>query len=193
MRCLMCENLSLSHICKKCRATLLAPQLYRRTLYKNIELFSFYNYDEIKELLFTKHTDLGFHIYSILAQESFKTFRENFHTKEHYNAIAIDDHVKNGYSHTAILAKALSSYNITPRYQQLRATNQIHYSGKSRKFREQNKRGFGSIQGEFDNIILVDDIVTTGATLTEAIQSVGEHKIAFCLVLSDLSRFKTTF
>ena len=191
MRCLMCENLSFSHICKKCRSTLLHPQLYRRTLYKNIELFSFYNYDEIKELLFTKHTDLGFYIYSILAHESFKSFSDNFHTKEHYNAIAIDDHTKNGYSHTAILTKALTSYNITPRFRQLRARNTISYSGKSRAFRQQNKRDFWC-KNRFENIILVDDIVTTGTTLTEAIVSVGETNVAFCLALCDLNETKTT-
>ena len=192
MRCLMCENFNFSHICKKCRSTLLQPQIFRRKLYKDIELISFYNYDEIKELLFTKHTDLGFHIYSILAQESFKPFSEHFHTKEHYNAIAIDDHTKHGYSHTAILTKALRSYNITPHFHQLRASNQVSYSGKSRAFRAHNKRGFQP-QKKFENIILVDDIVTTGTTLSEAIISVGEQSVAFCLALCDLSEAKKAF
>ena len=184
MRCLMCENLSFAHICKKCRTTLLRPQIFKRKLYNNIELLSFYNYDEIKELLFTKHTDLGFHIYSILAQESFKAFGEHFHTQEHHNAIAVDDHTKNGYSHTAVLTQALASYNITPRYNQLRATNQVTYSSKSRSFRKQNKRGFQP-KKRFENIILVDDIVTTGTTLTEAILSFGEENVSFCLALCD--------
>lgn len=192
MRCLMCENFGFSHICKKCRSALLTPQLYRRKLYKNIELFSFYNYDEIKRLLFTKHTDLGFYIYTLLAKESFKHFSENFHTKERYNAIAIDDHIKSGYSHTALLTQALKSYNITPHFNKLRATNHVSYSGKSRAFREQNKRGFRS-NTQLKNIILVDDIVTTGTTLTEAILNVGEQDVAFCLALCDLDHAKKVF
>ena len=60
MRCLMCENLTFSHICNPCQKLFLTPSLYKRKLPNNIEVISFYKYDEIKSLLHTKHTDLGY-------------------------------------------------------------------------------------------------------------------------------------
>ena len=103
MRCLMCENFSFSHICTSCQQNFLQPSLYKRKLHNNIELISFYKYDDIKKLLHTKHTDLGFYIYNILAKLTFKKFAEEFHTKEQYVSIAVDDHIRSGYSHTAIV------------------------------------------------------------------------------------------
>jgi len=107
MKCILCENYSLTHICKNCQTTFLTPSFYKRTLTNNITVISFYKYEEINELLFTKHTDLGFYIYSILAQLSFQKFAKEFHTKEKYVSIGVDDTAKNGYSHTAILNHAL--------------------------------------------------------------------------------------
>jgi len=187
MKCMVCERFSLLHICKHCQQTFLQPSLYTRTLENGVKVYSFYRYKEIQDLLFTKHTDLGFHIYTLLAHNSFKKFALEFHTKEKYLSLAIDDHVRNGYSHTAILNKALASYNIKPLYNKLRADNTITYSGKSKAFRKANPRNFHLQKLKADNIILVDDIITTGTTFTEAIsvvQKQGKHA-AFCLALCD--------
>ncbi len=186
MRCMMCENFSYTHICKKCQNNFLQPSLYNRTLQNNIELISFYKYNEIKELLHTKHTDLGYYIYTTLAKLSFAKFAEEFHTDEKYISVAIDDHVRNGYSHTAILNKHLQSYNIKPLYNQLRAQNHESYSGKSKHYRKTNPRKFISDLNSNEPLILVDDIVTTGTTLNEAIEILGKEKISFCLSLVDL-------
>jgi len=185
----MCENLSLSHICKPCQNNLLQPSLYKRELLGGIAVFSFYKYSEIKELLHTKHTDVGYYIYTILAKLAFKTFAEHFHTQEHYSAIAIDYTAKSGYSHTAILNKHLGSYNIKPLFNILRAQNDVSYSGKSKSFREQNKRDFRCSTIEAKKIILVDDIITTGTTMQEAIRTIGRSKVAFCLCLADARKF----
>ena len=189
MKCMLCENYSLAHICKDCQTTFLTPSIYKRTLKNGIQVISFYKYDEIKEFLFTKHTDIGFYIYNILANMSFKKFAYEFNTQQEYVSIAIDDNIKNGYSHTAILNKALKSNNIKPIYNKLRAKSDITYSGKSKYFRENNPRNFQLSNFKEKDVILVDDIVTTGTTLTEAISKLqkSDKSIAFCLTLTDVS------
>ena len=185
----MCENFSLTHICNSCQELFLSPSIYKRKIYNNIEVISFYKYSEIKKLLHTKHTDLGFYIYSILAQNSLKRFAEEFEFKTPIASVAIDDNILNGYSHTALLNRELKSKNIKPIYNKLRATNSISYSGKSKEFRLLNPRDFELKNFQANELILIDDIVTTGSTLTQAIQTLNMHnkEVLFCLTLADAS------
>ena len=189
MKCMLCESYAFTHICSTCQTNLLSPSLYKRKLSNGVDIISFYNYEEIKELLFTKHTDIGFYIYNILAQLSFKKFAGEFHTKEKYVSLAVDDTIKSGYSHTAILNHALKTYNINPLHNKLRAKNSVSYSGKSKMFRQENPRNFQLKKFKSNNIILVDDIITTGQTLTQACAKVEEQgkTISFCLTLTDVS------
>jgi len=190
----MCESLSLKHICPSCQKKFLTPSLYKRKLPNGIEVLSFYRYKEIKELLFTKHTDLGFYIYNILAELSFKKFSQafEFDEKETYKiaSLAIDDKVSSGYSHTAILNQQLKSYKVKPLSNKLRATNAITYSGKSREYRLLNSRDFKLANFKEKYVILVDDIITSGATLTQAIDVLqrADKEVLFCLTLCDVSQ-----
>ncbi|MEA3331559.1 MAG: ComF family protein [Campylobacterota bacterium] len=187
MKCLLCESFSLSHICQSCQETFLSPSIYKRKILNNIEVISFYKYKDIKNLLHTKHTDLGFYIYSILAKNSFAKFAEEFNYPHAIHSIAIDDHIDSGYSHTAVLNKGLKSKNIKPLFSKLRAKNRVSYSGKSREFRVLNPREFQLKNTKAKKIILVDDIITTGLTLTQAIQTIQVNKkeVLFCLTLAD--------
>ncbi len=189
MKCILCESYTFTHICSTCKTTFLSPALYKRTLANGVDILSFYKYEEIKELLFTKHTELGFYIYTILAKLSFKKFAKEFHTKEKFVSIAVDDTSADGYSHTAILNNHLKTYNIKPLFNKLRATNQISYSGQTKLFREQNPRNFLLKKFTSDTVILVDDIVTTGQTLTQACEKMKEQgkTVSFCLTLTDVS------
>jgi len=189
MKCLICESLSLSHICSTCRDTFLSPSIYKRKINNNIEIISFYKYSQIKDLLHTKHTDLGYYIYKILAKLAFAKFASEFKFDYPLVSIAIDDNVKNGYSHTAILNKALTCRDIKPLFNKLRATNEISYSGKSREFRMMNPRDFKMKNFKEDSVILVDDIVTTGSTLNQAVEVLRSNKkeVLFCLTLADAS------
>jgi len=186
----MCENYSLTHICSSCQELFLSPSLYKRKLSNGIEVISFYKYSEIKDLLHTKHTDLGFYIYKILAQRAFKTFSDTFELDYHVASLAIDDHARNGYSHTAILNKALKSKTIKPLFNKLRAKNPISYAGKSKEFRIMNPREFTLHDIQEQKVIVVDDIITTGTTLNEAIQLLKQNKkeVLFCLTLADVSQ-----
>jgi len=94
--------------------------------------------------------------------------------------------VRHGYSHSAILAKATKPF-LTPLYGSLRAQNHESYSGKSRAYRQANKRNFIFTCKDEIDAILIDDIVTTGSTLEEAHATLKKHNInvLFALVLAD--------
>lgn len=186
---MLCESLSFTHICSTCQSTFLTPSIYKRKLQSNIEVISFYKYKDIKNLLHTKHTDLGFYMYKILANNSFAKFASEFEFDSTITSIAIDDHIQNGYSHTAILNKSLKSKYIKPKFNKLRANNRISYSGKSREFRLMNPRDFKMKSFNADDVILVDDIITTGSTLNQAVQTIESNNknVLFCLTLSDAS------
>lgn len=190
MKCLLCENFSLTHICPSCQEIFLSPSLYRRKLSNGVEVLSFYKYSEIKKLLFTKHTDLGYYIYNILATNSFTKFAQEFSSDISAVSIGIDESVKSGYSHTAILNRHLKSEQITPLYNRLIAKNDVSYSGKSREFRIMNPRNFVLQDFTQKDVILVDDIITTGATLTQASNLLIREKkeVLFCLTLTDVSQ-----
>ena len=53
-----------------------------------------------------------------------------------------------------------------------------------------NPRGFRYAPFEADEVILVDDIVTTGTTLSEAAETLHAHgkKVILCLTLADAER-----
>ena len=189
MKCLMCESFSLSHICKPCQDTFLQPKIFKRKISQNIEVISFYKYNDIKKLLHTKHTDLGFYIYKILAKNSMTKFALEFEFSHTITSIAIDDNTKNGYSHTAILNNSLKSKFIEPLHCKLRAKNSISYSGKSKEFRLLNPRHFELSRFKSKDIILIDDIITTGSTLNQAIQVLKHNnkEVLFCLTLADAS------
>ena len=189
MKCLLCERFSFIHICKTCQETFLTPSLYKRKISTNIEVISFYKYKDIKKLLHTKHTDIGYYIYNILARNSFTTFAKNFDFTDSTYSIGIDDTINSGHSHTAILNKALKSKTIKPLFNILRAGNPISYSGKSKQFRLVNPRNFIMNDFKGKNVILVDDIITTGTTLNQAIECMKSNKkeVLFCLTLADAS------
>jgi len=190
MKCLMCESLSLKHICPTCQTKFLTPSLYKRKLSNGIEVLSFYKYKEIEDLLLTKHTDLGFYIYTLLAELSLQKFAKHFAFVEEIVSVAVDDTIESGYSHTAILNRALQSDIIKPLHKRLRATNAIKYAGKSRAFRLQNPREFRLKKFREKNVIVVDDIITTGSTLYQATELLkrSDKDVLFCLTLCDVSQ-----
>ena len=186
---MMCERLSLTHLCSSCKEKFLTPSLHKRKILNNIEVISFYRYKDIKDLIHTKHTDLGYYIYSALAELTFKRFASEFVFDEKIASIGIDDRVKNGYSHTAVLNKALKSRDITPRYARLRSTNDVTYSGRTKEYRLNNPRDFELKEFKENSVILVDDIITTGLTLTQACNTLTckNKEVIFCLTLADAS------
>ena len=186
MRCHLCLGLSWQPLCKNCLQTILAPTPAFRVLESGLKVYSFYNYSDIAPLLHTKHTYIGAKIFAQLGKHTFFEFLKTFELPHGIGTIPIDDHVRHGYSHSAILAKATKPY-LTPLYGSLRAQNHTSYSGKSKAYRQSNKRDFIVTCKKGGDAILIDDIVTTGNTLEEAHETLKQHgvNVLFALVLAD--------
>ena len=187
MRCLLCEKLSWKLICQECIHTKLAPKISRRSLACGLEVISFYPFNEIEYLLKSKYDTIGSKIYATLADTAFRAFAKNFDHPEIVRAVGIDDRVDKGYAHTAVLARALKSTTIRPLYGRLLAKNDIHYAGRSLEFRLKNPRDLRYTGPNDTDIILVDDLITTGTTLCEAKKSVESTgaTVLFALTLAD--------
>ena len=186
MRCHLCSKLSWQPLCKTCLSTFLTPTPAFRILEDGLRVYSFYRYSDMAPLLHTKHTFVGAKIFAQLGHHTFYEFLKTFELPKGIYALPIDDHIRHGYSHSAILAKATKPY-LTPLYVSLRAQNHESYSGKSRAFREVNKRDFRITCKEGIDVVLIDDIITTGSTLVEAHEVLRKHgvNVLFALVLAD--------
>lgn len=179
MRCIACDRFSLRIVCKDCEDRFLAPKITTTTLECGLVVISFFKYDEIELLLKTKYEPVGYFVYNYLAKLTFKQFANNFISDTKYNAVPIDDNTKKGYSHSAILAHALNSKNIKSNFNVLKAKNSVEYAGKSKEFRVNNPRNFQA-KKQLKNAILVDDIMTTGTTLTQAYNTM--ENVLFAMV-----------
>ncbi|OQX73777.1 MAG: hypothetical protein B6D59_04585 [Campylobacteraceae bacterium 4484_4] len=187
MRCILCQKLSFFHICRGCQQSLLHPTPSLRILDGGFRVYSFYRYSEITPLLLTKHAYIGSFVYHILAENSLAPFAKKVTLQNPCEVVGIDDRPKGGYSHTAILAHALKSAMMRPRFGLLRAGNDITYAGKSLHFRQTHPREFRCGVEAGKSVILVDDIVTTGTTILEAanvVEKVGAIPL-FAITLAD--------
>ena len=188
IKCISCGAFSLKIICTTCQKNLFQPELYKRELEKDFFVYSFYKYEDIKELINSKYQFFGDRVFNILAKLSFEKFASNFKYSSQAIAIAIDDHTRHSFSHTAILAKALQSKYIKIKYNQLKASHIVKYAGHNLEFRHKNKRDFRYNGDKNLQIILVDDIVTTGSTIQEAKKVLENYgcEVLFALTLSDV-------
>ena len=188
MRCHLCLNLSWHPICKNCLNTILKPTPQKRVLEDGLVVYSVYNYKDIKDLLHTKHTYHGSKIFSQLTKHALLPLVKTFTCKDVFS-FPIDDHTRNGYSHSAIIAHGLKKH-LTPLYKKLRAKNQTRYSGQSLHVRLKNRRDFTLTCKENIDVVLIDDIVTTGNTLKEAHATCKSKNInvLFAITLANANR-----
>lgn len=189
MRCLSCHKLSFYTFCKKCQDRLLKPSVSKRMV-GSLEVYSFFKYQNIEDLLLTKHTPQGFQIYNALAKLSFRPFIKNFMQKDSRELyiLGVDEHVKSGYSHVALLTHAMHHKHVKILHAQLMAKNPINYSGQSLQYRLENPREFEYRGISNIEVILVDDIITTGTTLKEAKDVLEKSgvEVLFALTLADV-------
>ena len=152
-------------------------------------MFYFYAYSEISALLTTKHKLCGSGVFKALCQLSISRFAQSFYlpSEPHIHAIALDDNVKSGYSHSAIIAKALKNAQISPLPNALKAMSEVKYAGKSLEYRQKNPRNFKLLKPLKAPVILVDDIITTGLSMKEAKECVENDggEVLFGIVLAD--------
>ena len=187
MKCICCETWSWHIICKTCQKNLLTPSLHKRQLDDDFFVYSFYKLEELEDLMASKYYFHGDRVLNILGKLTFAKFAKEFSYDDKVLAIAVDDHTRHEFSHTALLSKHLKSSQITPSFNHLKASNKIKYAGKDLEYRQKNPRKFKVNNLTNQNIILVDDIVTTGTTLLEAKKACEKsgNNLLFALCLAD--------
>ncbi|MFK5974937.1 MAG: ComF family protein [Sulfurovum sp.] len=190
MRCFICAKLSLPIICTSCHNKLLIPNITTRKL-GNLKVISLFKYSEISILLLTKHKPEGYRVYRYLGKKFMKPFIEEFvspYNKDIY-IIGIDEVIKGGYSHVAILTNSMKTKLSKPLYASLIATNSINYAGRDLEFRLDNPRDFIYKGSSNIEVVLVDDLITTGLTIQEAKELLLEYNVTvlFALTLGDAS------
>ena len=186
MKCIFCEEWSFSIICETCQDDFLKPSIYHRRIKKGLDVYSFYNYDEIQDLLKAKYYFFGDRILNILGSLAFAKFAKEFSFTQKVIALPIDDHTRHEFSHTAILSRHLNSQFIKPIYNHLRASNIVQYAGKKLEYRKTHPRDLILKDIKNEKIILVDDLLTSGTTLKEAFKVCSKNnEVLFALCLAD--------
>lgn len=189
MRCYSCSKLSLSILCKQCIEQLFPIQMHTRTI-GTLDVVSFYKYSTLEPLLLTKHKPEGYRIYKALARMTLKPFIEEFieHDDGDVYIVGVDEHIKHGYAHVALLTHAMKTKTSIPLHASLMAQNRVNYAGKTLQFRLENPRNFTYTGEKNIDVILVDDIITTGITLQEAQKVLMQHgvNVLFALTLADV-------
>ena len=189
MRCYSCSKLSFKIICETCIDQLFTVKMSTRKV-GTLDVISFYKYSALESLLHTKHKPEGYRIYKALAQMTMKPFIEEFVESDERDLyiVGIDEFVKSGYAHVALLTRAMKTKSSFPLHSSIMARNRVNYSGKSLQFRLENPRDFVYNGKSGIDVILVDDIITTGITLQEAQKVLISHgvNVLFALTLADV-------
>ena len=189
MRCYSCSKLSFKIICKTCVSQLFTTNMSTRKV-GTLDVISFFKYSSLETLLHSKHKPEGYRIYKALAQMTMKPFIEEFVESDERDVyiVGIDEYVKSGYAHVALLSRAMKTRTSFPLHSSLMARNRVNYSGKSLQFRLEHPRDFNYKGKSNIDVILVDDIITTGITLQEAQKVLMEHgvNVLFALTLADV-------
>ncbi len=190
MRCFVCNALSFTSLCRRCRTDIVVPSIDMREV-GTLRIYSLFSYSAIEALLLTKHKSEGYRLYRTLGRYYLRPFLHQVQTQLSHSfcAVGVDERVEAGYSHIAQLTRSVVSDSITTRHGVLRAQNRVRYAGKSLAYRLENPRGF-RYTGDKTDVVLVDDIVTTGTTLHEAMLTVEKSgaNVLFAVVLADAGR-----
>ncbi len=189
MRCIICGNWSFSIICKECKEEFLKPNITKRKV-GSLEVVSLFDYFQIADLVQTKYSPIGYRVYKFFAKEYIREFLVSYIKEANIDnlyLIAVDENIKRGYSNTSIMIHYASTREIKPLHGVLKAKNRVSYAGKSLEFRLKNPKDFSYSGKKNIDAILVDDLITTGTTLSQAYNEVIKHgvNVHFALTLAN--------
>lgn len=182
MRCLVCGKWGLSVVCKKCQQNIAFKPSIR--LVGDLKVYSFFAYSEIEILLHYKYSPVGSRVYALLSKLASEYFSPWITLPQAYG-VGIDDSVRRGYSHNAIFMREFKCCGITPIYGELLAQSKISYAGKSLEYRQTHPKEFSTRLRGVKNLIIFDDIITTGTSLSEAKKVLEQrgNEVLFALTL----------
>lgn len=183
MRCLSCGKWGLKVICKRCEQNIALKPSIR--LVGGLKVYSFFAYSEIEILLHYKYSPVGSRVYEVLSWIAREYFKKNFSLQAY--GVGIDDNVRRGYSHNGVFLHSFSQCGIKPLYGELLASSAVSYAGKSLEYRQSHPKGFCTKLEGCKDLILFDDIITTGTSLMEAKKVLEErgNEVLFALTLCD--------
>lgn len=188
MKCLVCGAFSWKAICAVCLEQVpLTPR--HRILSYDTKVYSFYRYDDVAYLMQSKYHLVGSRILRCLSQKAAKYFFAQGELPFKADAVALDDYPYTFYSHTGVILKTFadaSQGKLTPIFGSLKARNNVKYAGQSLAFRQSHPKKF-DYNGKSQDVVIFDDIITTGTSLNEAIAVLHKHqsRVLFCLTLCD--------
>ncbi|WP_121021318.1 ComF family protein [Helicobacter vulpis] len=196
MRCVLCERWirPLALVCARCDP-LLEPQILTREV-EGVVIYGFYLYEEMEMLLKSKYYDIGSRLLALLAHKAYLAFLAQvyptLHLPKPLYGIALDDRLKRAYAPTAVILRQFCQERVFyPLYNTLHASNQVTYAGQSLAFRQSHSKGFvykgqSGLEG-----FMVDDILTTGTTMCQALQAVRRAKVRvhFGVVLAHVFKY----
>ncbi|PAF48147.1 amidophosphoribosyltransferase [Helicobacter sp. 12S02634-8] len=182
MKCVLCARFYLKPICPQCLSQInITPSI---RVIKGVSIYSFYRYSDIDMLLKSKYYVFGSRIFAMLSQKAsdyfFSPTNPSLWKQSKLYGIGIDDCPRSYYSHTAIILKAFCRYGLKATYGALQAKNIVHYAGKSLRYRQQNPRNLTFKGDSSKDFFLVDDIITTGTTMAEAIDTLEKAGANVC-------------
>ena len=200
MKCLVCEKWSFKIICEECLARIPLVPRYR-ILQSGIKAYSFYRYEDVAFLMQSKYHLIGSRILPLLTKRAAAYFFTNFSFHHLTNQslpialVGLDDYPYGAYSHVGVIVKVFSQESkgiFKASFGALKAQNKVKYAGKNLHFRQNNPKGFVYKDSFIQNIdiqsrgfVLLDDIITTGTSLNEAISAFRDTQILFWLALCD--------
>ncbi len=188
MRCMLCHRFSRDVICGGCASRLLSPNVRRRTV-GTLEVISLFDYSTIEPLLLTKHTPLGHRVYRFFGKRIIGPFVSEYlqQTGDPVTIVGVDEHVRYGYAHVALLTRAIDHPRAKVVHGALLSEHAVHYAGKTLQYRLEHPRNFNCTEPVEANCILVDDIITTGTTLQEAKHALIQqsNRVLFAVTLAD--------
>jgi len=155
-----------------------------------MDVISLFKYQNIAPFLLAKHTPTGYRLYRYFARKHIAPFLRAFAEglERPARLIGIDEVPRGGYSHTAILSHLGSVPGLKALPASLLAKNRVDYAGKTLQYRLNNPRDFRYRGPSNIEVILIDDIITTGSTLGEAhrLLMASGVEVLFALTLADV-------
>lgn len=203
--CAFCGKLSKDYICKKCELKIKKYRIKDSYSSKNMyfqEIHSIFKYEEdIRDILIKYKFQNKAYIYKTFSKIILKDEKICGFLKKYDIIIPVPVHKKRknerGYNQTELISKEISK-NLNIKMEKnvlMKNINTKMQSSLSKKERKDNIKGAFKVQNlqriENKNILIIDDIYTTGSTINECgkvLKSAGAKNIGALTIAKDYKK-----